>query len=162
MHALCAQAVMGGEGELILRPSRWPRLVLCAVLLSMGTYRIVLHQPVGWLIIAVGAVVGSGILSVAAHSSLRLDEGGVTVRFLSKEERYLWRDIKEISMARMAGRRWVGFDMASSYQGAPAFPAAFRAKVHVPFDIVLPGTFGRSAPELVRLLEEWRAGHHGA
>jgi hypothetical protein len=96
----------------------------------------------------------AGFVSLWPSSSyLELDSEGFVIRNLFQETRSPWSDIESFSVRRIGLRRMVGITFAPHYAPLAKSRAAVRSVVGV--EGSFPDTYGRSADELARLLNEY-------
>ena len=104
------------------------------------------------------AVAGGIVLMLPGYGSLKLDESGFTFRSLFGEKTTPWTDIENFLVVTqrilyfIPVNRMVGWKFTQAKR-----PIILKATgLLVPYDAVLPNTYGMKAAELAGLLEEWR------
>lgn len=104
------------------------------------------------------AVAGGIALMLPGYGSLKLDESGFTFRSLFGEKTTPWVDIESFLVVTqrvmyfIPVNRMVGWRFTSAKR-----PIVLKAtSLLVPYDALLPNTYGMKAQELASLLEAWR------
>ena len=120
---------------------------------------------VGTAFFGLGLVV-SLILLWPNSSFLQLDDSGFLIRNLFRDSRMSWTDVEIFEARRLGARKMVTLKFAPQYTELPRVRAMAHALSGA--EGALPDTYGRSAEELARMLNEYvqkqrqSASHGGA
>ena len=147
--------------EITLHPGRLKHLgfaALCAGFTAIGVFMIRDEAEWAWF---VAIVFGLGLAIflvqlIPGASYLRLSEDGMFVKTLFRTMNYRWDHIEGFGVAKIGRNNMVCFDLRDDAPGSTRgrrFSAALTG-----IDAVLPDTYGRSAEELVLLLDAWKRG----
>jgi len=143
--------------EKILYP-KWfqnrPRLVLGLFCIIAG-----LTFPSDSSLFRLVAVAGGIACVIPGFGSLKLDDQGFTYRTLAGTKSWQWTDIDSFFVVTQRAlvfipiNRMVGWKFSKTYKK----PLILKASsLLVPFDALLPYTYGMTPAELAALLEAWR------
>lgn len=153
------------EYSLQLTPGRWKHLALLAGCMAFVGLAVVIGPKDSVLVWLTGGFFGLGVVvaliaMIPGSSFLRLGAKGMSVRSLYRTRHVAWADVAEFYVAPVAGREMVCWQYAADFTGHARGRAFSRAISGV--EAGLPDTYGIPAAELASLLNEWRAGNHGA
>jgi hypothetical protein len=142
---------------LVLRPSvpAWGSVLvggLAGVVAGMAlaanpANAVALFGGIALLLAGVVALSMGAVMLAAPKYHLRLDEFGFDVGGRRRE----WNQVELFRLATVGRRRRVGILLVPS-----AREGAAKAGGRVAYDVLLPRTYGLTAPKLAALLEQWR------
>jgi hypothetical protein len=141
-----------------LYPSRTKWIVgtlACAIMSAAGIWVIADGNWFGYVATAffgLGLVV-SLILLWPNSSFLELDDSGFLIRNLFRDSRMSWTDIEVFEARRLGVRKMVTLKFAPQYTDSPSVRAIAHGLSGA--EGALPDTYGRSAEELARMLNEY-------
>jgi hypothetical protein len=98
-------------------------------------------------------LVVSLILLWLSSSFLELDDSGFLIRNLFRDSRMSWADIEIFEARRLGARKMVTLKFVPQYTELPSVRAVAQALSGA--EGALPDTYGRSAEELARMLNEY-------
>ena len=93
---------------------------------------------------------------IPGASYLRLTESGFTVCSLYRATTYQWSNVVGFGTATVRGNALVVYDFSDTYQAQPRSRRAAKAFMGV--EAAIPDTYGHSAEDLARILNEWKSG----
>ena len=131
--------------------------LLCLAFAAIGIWMIVSKGT--WMAWATTAFFGVGTLVLGStllpgSSYLELRGDAFTVCSLWRAQSFQWRDVGPFKVGYLGPKRAVLFDMAPEYHERTA--ARKAARMLAGSEGALPDTFGKSADDLARLMNEWR------
>ena len=127
----------------------------CAIMLAGGVWVIADGNWFGYVATAffgLGFVV-SLILLWPSSSFLELDDSGFLIRNLFRDSRMSWADVEIFEARQLGARKMVTLKFAPQYTGSPSVRAMAQALSGA--EGALPDTYGRSAEDLARMLNEY-------
>ena len=126
----------------------------CAVMTAGGLWIIADGSWFGYIATAffgLGLIV-SLILLLPNSSFLELDASGFLIRNLFRDSRLSWADVDSFEARRVGVRKMVTLKFAPEYNTLPRARAA--ARIVSGAEGALPDTYGRSAEDLARMMNE--------
>ncbi|MBL8079205.1 MAG: hypothetical protein JNM55_14670 [Anaerolineales bacterium] len=151
---------MNNENEFILFPSRLKTIgnlfgSLCFVAVSI--WQVSVGEIIGWFpLIFFGLCAIVFVISLLPNSSyLRLNPTGFTVCSIFRKHSYSWADVESFAVTRISTKQIVAFNFSEQYKGAESLRRTSTSLTG--FEGALPNTFGKSANELVILLNDFKS-----
>lgn len=132
-------------------------IVISGVFVAIGIWMGLGGEFMGWLcagFFGLGVIVGIVNL-IPGSGYLELSSDGFEVRTLYRTWRVCWADVAEFFPVRIGGNGMVGWNYVPGYK-PQASGRRFSAKISGA-ESALPETYGRSAEDLTKLLNDWRS-----
>ncbi len=147
------------ETRLILRPTLAKKVVFfagSALFVFVGVWMIRDGIPGLWF-----PTIFSGLCAIVfliqlhpRASSLILTSEGFEVRALFRSSNYLWKDVSDFFVKRIAPNRMVAFNFVDDYEPQPHMRKLSSAVAGA--EMALPDTYGKKPEELLSILNAWK------